>query len=61
MQRLRPDIGTGTSPQPTLTVATSERGCVQVLALLASSCTANEPLVYNTTNFCVINFQNRYA
>ena len=31
MQRLRPDIGAGTSAQPTLTVASSESGCVQVL------------------------------
>ena len=31
MQRLRPDIGAGTSAQPALTVASSESGCVQVL------------------------------
>ena len=61
MQRRRPDVGTGTSPQPTPTVATSERGCVQVLALLASSCITSEPLVHNTTDLCMINFQNRYA
>ena len=61
MRRLRPDIGSGTSPQPTLAVASSESGCVQVLAPTASSCTANESLAYNTINLCVINFQNRYA
>ena len=36
MQRLRPDTGSGASPQHTLTVATSERGCVQVWALIGS-------------------------
>ena len=54
MQRLRPDIGSGTSPQPTLTVAISESGCVQVLALTASSHTTNKSLVYNIINLCVI-------
>ena len=41
MQRLRPDISSGTSSQPTLTVVSSESGHVQVLALTASSRTAN--------------------
>ena len=40
-RRLRPDIGSGTSPQPALAVASSESGCVQVLAPTASSCTTN--------------------
>ena len=31
MQRLRPDTSSGTSPQPTLAVANSESGWVQVL------------------------------
>ena len=31
MQRMRPDIGSGASEQLTLTVASSESGCVQVL------------------------------
>ena len=61
MQRLRPDIGSGTSSQPTLTVAISESGWVQVLALTATSCTANKSLVYDTINLGVIVFQNRYA
>ena len=47
-RRLRPDIGSGTSTQPTLAVASSESGCVQVLAPTASSCTTNKSLVYNT-------------
>ena len=38
MQHLQPDFEAGDSPQHTLTVATSERGCVQVLTLIDSSC-----------------------
>ena len=48
MQRLRPDISSDASPQPTLTVAISESGWVQVLPLTATSCTTNKSLVYNT-------------
>ena len=48
MQRLRPDISSGTSSQPTLTVAISESDRVQILALTATSCTTNKSLVYNT-------------
>ena len=36
MQRLRPNTSSGTSPQPTLAVASSESGWVQVLALTAT-------------------------
>ena len=61
MRRLRPDIGSGTSPQPTLAVANSNTGCVQVLALTASSCRAYKSPLYNTINLCVIIFQNRNA
>ena len=38
MQHLQPDFDVGDFPQHTLTVATSERGCVQVLTLIDSSC-----------------------
>ena len=54
MQRLRPDTSSGTSPEPTLTVAISESGWVQVLPLTATSCTTNKSLVYNIINLCVI-------
>jgi len=37
MQRLRPDIGSGTSPQPAPTMGSSDRGCVQVWTLIGSS------------------------
>ena len=36
MQHLQPDFDAGDSPQYTVTVATSERGCVQVLAPIGS-------------------------
>ena len=61
MQRLRPDTSSGISPQPTLAIASSESGWVQVLALTASSCTAYESPLCNTINLCVIVFQNRNA
>ena len=57
MQRLRPGTSSGTSPQPTLTVAISESGCVQVLVLTAGSHTTNKSLVYNIINLCVIKIQ----
>ena len=37
MRHLQPDFDAGDSPHHTLTVATSERGCVQVLTLTDSS------------------------
>ena len=54
MQRLRPDTSSGTSPQPTLAIASSESGWVQVLALTASSCTTYEsPGPYVIQSICV--------
>ena len=37
MQHLQPGYDAGDSPQHTLTVATSERSCVQVLTLIDST------------------------
>ena len=54
MQRLRPDISSSTSPQPTLTAAIFESGWVEVLPLTATSCTTNKSLVYDIINLCVI-------
>ena len=37
MQHLQPDFDAGGPPQHTPTVATSKRGCVQVLTLIGST------------------------
>jgi hypothetical protein len=61
MQRLRPDIGSGAPPQPTLTVASSHSRCVQGLAPSGEASYGQYITRYNTIGLCIINFRKRYA